>query len=65
MLDGGKDSIYYHYIDNEGETKMSYYMNITTGTVQSAEDWIADGFDPATTQGLEEVVRENGEWVEA
>jgi hypothetical protein len=41
----------------------TYLMNPHTGTVQSAEDWEADGFTVDNADLIEVVKGENGDWV--
>lgn len=42
-----------------------YLMNPYTGTVQTAEDWAADGYDQSNAKLIEVVRNEAGDWVEA
>lgn len=43
----------------------TYLMNPHTGTVQTAEDWEADGFAVDNADLVEVVKDENGDWVDA
>ena len=42
-----------------------YYMNIPTGSVDTASNWAAEGFIPAETEHLVRVTKDSsGEWTE-
>ena len=45
--------------------KTTYLMNPHTGTVQTQEDWAADGFTAENADLVEVVKDDNGDWVEA
>lgn len=47
------------------EAAAVYLMNPATGTVQTAEDWAADGYDQSNAELVEVVKDEAGDWVEA
>ena len=45
--------------------KTTYLMNPHTGTVQTQEDWAADGFTAENADLIEVTQDDNGDWVEA
>jgi hypothetical protein len=59
-----------HTIDSskrtkQGEQKMTYLMNTKTGSVDTEENWAAEGFTPENSDLRQVVKDENGDWVEA
>lgn len=44
---------------------MNHLMNIHTGSVDTSDNWAAEGYTPSNAALVEVVKDENGDWIEA